>query len=61
MEIKDTLALLNQQLTDLQIAEKVGCSQPTINRIRNGKTKRISYALGTQINLLAKKLRIKHG
>lgn len=44
--------LLLANWTEVEIASAVGTTQPTINRIKNGKQP--NYALGERIVLLAK-------
>lgn len=40
------------QWTEPELAARVGCSQPHINRIKRGRATRVSYELGHAINRL---------
>lgn len=59
MEIKDILMKLNAVFTDQKIADKVGCSQPTICRLRNGITKHTFDHTAQRIRVLFKKTNLK--
>ncbi len=54
MTIKELLSKLNQHLTDTQIGEAIGVSQPTVSRLRSGKLKDTSFEKGKAIERLAK-------
>lgn len=43
-------------LTEGALAKRVHASQPTINRIKNGKSKNIKHALGESLRALHREL-----
>ena len=45
--------LIRSGMTESEIAAKVGCSQPSVNRIRKGKQKNLSYELGAALLALS--------
>lgn len=51
--------LVNSGLSEAKIADAVGFSQPTINRVKLGKQKNIGFALGQSLIELQKKNRRK--
>ena len=48
--------LQDAELTQAQIAERVGCSQPTIHRLLSGETLDPSFSVGVALIDIAKKL-----
>jgi transcriptional regulator with XRE-family HTH domain len=60
MSIQSLLKKLNEKMSDADIAEAVGLSQPTITRLRNGTHKTTSFEYGQAINKLAEKMLSAH-
>jgi transcriptional regulator with XRE-family HTH domain len=42
-------------MTEREIAERCGCTQPTVNRLRSGVTKEPGYSIGKHLMELAGK------
>jgi transcriptional regulator with XRE-family HTH domain len=55
MNIQDILNLLRQDMTDAEIADEIGTTQPTIWRLRHGKHKSTSYERAKAIEGLARR------
>lgn len=52
MNIKDMVSrLIESGMSEAEIAVKVGVSQPTVNRVKQGN-QRVSYETGKQIEFL---------
>lgn len=47
--------LIESGLTQVQIAQECGCSQPNISDLQNGKIKKPSYDIGCGLVRLAEK------
>ena len=57
MSIQKTLSRIRSTgVSDYEIADLIGISQPQINRIRRGLTKNTSFDTGEKINALEKEL-----
>lgn len=57
MSIKTMLAELSERgVTDQQIAERVGLTQPSVTRLRNGKHLSTGFDSGSAIQALHKEL-----
>ena len=58
MNIKKILEMLNEFLSDYELAEIIDASQPTIWRIRTGVQADATWRVGCQIVALAKHLNL---